>query len=402
MKKNRFFLALLLGLFLSNCADGDSAYIDPRGTDFAGDQSCIQCHGGISHSALATAHYRATAPATPANVLGSFTPGQNTFDYGNGKKLVMERRGDSLYQVLYEDEAEIRAYPFDIVFGMQNAQTSVYWHHANTYELPVSYYRSANDWGTSPGFSSTEPYFKRKAIKDCYACHSSNVRSNANTTSSGNSNFLTQDIEDVISKKNILYGIDCERCHGPAKKHVDYHLKFPEAKTGHDITSYASLNNTQKLDACAICHSGSDGMKIKSRFDFRPGDNLTEYYRNRETSQIDVHGNQHGLLTKSKCFTKSGTMNCTTCHDAHANAAKNPEAYSAICVNCHKTTVHKKETVAMINPVQMKQNCIDCHMPEQSSQAISFKVSKDAKPSAYQLRTHRIAVYPAKQDQRIR
>jgi len=389
---------LLFGLLLifSGCGDSPSNYTDPRGADYAGSESCIQCHKDISHSYTQTAHYKATAPATPENVLGDFTTGRNEFLYEDHTKLVMERRNDSLYQVHYKDGKEVKAYRFDIVFGSENAQTAVYWNNNNTFEMPISYYKAVHNWATSPGFSTAKPYFERQAIKDCFACHSSNVSNKAYDKSSDASHFMAMEVEDVMNKSTIIYGIDCERCHGPAKKHVDFHLKFPEIKAANEIVSFNKLTNQQKLDACSICHSGVAGLKIKSRFQFKPGDNLSDYYRTPQDSDGDVHGNQAGLLSQSKCFIKSQTMNCLTCHNPHENAAKNVAAYSKMCMSCHEKPKHIPKTIQSIAVSGMQNNCIDCHMPNQSSKAITFKMSNNPKQFDYNLRTHKIGVYPLK------
>lgn len=392
--KKTLLLLFLVSIAFTGCKNEDTAYRDPRGIDYAGAQSCVQCHQDVAHSAMVTAHFKATAPATANNVLGNFDHPKNVFDYGNGAKMQMEKHGDSLFQVWYKDGKKISAHSFDIVFGGRNAQTSVYWRDFNTYELPVSYYKSADAWGTSPGFSAATPDFSRKMIKDCYACHSSNVRNVASDLSSDRNNAFLADVEDVIRKDKIIYGIDCERCHGPAKKHVDYHVKFPEIKVGQHMTSFKSLSKQQKLDACSICHAGADGMKLKSRFDFKPGDNLTDYYRPLPNAEIDVHGNQHGMLTQSKCFTESTNMDCTTCHDPHLDAAKDPTYYSRICSSCHAYPKHSKQTLASASAKEMALNCVTCHMPKQASRAISFHKAYNSPLYEYQLSTHKIAVYP--------
>ncbi|MBD3583399.1 hypothetical protein [Flavobacterium selenitireducens] len=395
MKKIRFLLFLAALVFIG-CKNEDAAYQDPRGVDYAGAQSCVQCHSDVAHSSMVTAHFKATAEATADNVLGSFSHPKNVFDYGNGSKMQMEKRGDSLFQVWYKDGRKVSEHSFDIVFGGRNAQTSVYWHDFNTFELPLSYYRSSDSWGTSPGFSQTTPDFSRKMLKDCYACHSSNVRNVASDLTSEENNAFTGDVEDVIRKDKIIYGIDCERCHGPAKKHVDHHLEFPGEKVALHMTSFKSLSRQQKLDACSICHAGADGMKIKSRFDFKPGDNLTDYYRPIPNAEIDVHGNQHGMLTQSQCFAKSPNMDCTTCHDPHANAAKDPAHYARICSSCHAAPKHSRQTLASASVKEMEQNCVSCHMPKQASRAISFHKAYNSPLYDYRLSTHKIAVYPDK------
>jgi hypothetical protein len=398
MKKTLLFLfASIFALLFANCKNKDDDYIDPRGTDYAGSESCIQCHKGIHESTLKSSHFKATAAPTDQSVLGNFAPGHNVFSYDKNTKITMEKRNGNYYHVLYKNDKEFRAYPVDIVFGTKNAQTSVYFRGGETYELPVSYYRSIDNWATSPRYSSTVPNFDRLVERDCYACHVSNVSSRILTQSSQQKNFATVEIDDAINKKTIVHGIDCERCHGPAKEHVTYHEKFPNARTAHAIVSFKSLSRQQKFDACAICHSGSDGFKLKSRFDFKPGDNLSDFYRNRiipGRSNFDVHGNQAGLLSQSQCFIKSETMTCVTCHNPHENASKNPAFYSAICMSCHNGVNHSASAAKGMSKDAFKINCISCHMPKESSIAIRFQASNSAPFSSYQLRTHKIAIYP--------
>lgn len=398
MKKNCILFAIVvLVVFLTSCKNESDEYIDPRGTDYAGSESCIQCHQTQYEMASKSSHFKATAPAIPGNVLGDFDKGNHTFIYDKNTKLVMEKRNDSLYQVLYKNGKEVEAHRFEIVFGTKHAQTSVYWRDHNTYELPISYYNSINNWATSPGFPADKPYFDRMVVKDCYSCHSSNISSRNINQNSQDKNFLSIEVEDVIDKKTIVYGIDCERCHGPAKKHVDFHLKNPDVKTANSITSFKTLNRQQKLDACALCHAGNDGMKMKSRFDFKPGDNLSDFYRNTrsvtDTAQFDVHGNQFRLMSQSKCFIKSEKMDCITCHNPHENASKNLASYSKICMSCHQGLKHNETTLKTMSGSLLANNCVECHMPKKSSGAIKFQLSDSKQLSNYILRTHKIGIY---------
>jgi len=392
------FTHVAAAILLTNCSNKSDEYIDPRGTDYAGSESCIQCHKEQSDMALQSSHFKATAPAISGNVLGDFDQGSHTFIYDKNTKLVMEKRNDSLYQVLYKNGKEVESHRFEIVFGVKHAQTSVYWKNNNTYELPVSHYNAINNWATSPGFPADKPYFDRMVMKDCYSCHSSNISSKNVNQKSDEVNFMSMEVEDIVDKKTIVYGIDCERCHGPAKKHVDFHLKNPNVKIANSITSYKTLNRQQKLDACALCHAGNDGMKIKSRFAFKPGDNLSDFYRNTrsvtDTAQFDVHGNQFRLMSQSKCFIKSDKMDCITCHNPHENASKNMASYSKICMSCHQGVKHNENTVKTMPEKVLADNCVECHMPKKSSAAIKFQLSNSKQFSNYILRTHKIGIYP--------
>ncbi|MNX35779.1 Dissimilatory sulfite reductase [compost metagenome] len=402
MKKSRILFAIaVLAVFLSNCTNKSDEYIDPRGTDYAGSESCIQCHQTQYDMALKSSHFKATAPALLGNVLGDFDKGNHTFIYDKNTKLVIEKRNDSLYQVLYKNGKEVEAHRFDIVFGTKHAQTSVYWRDGNTYELPISYYHSIKGWATSPGFPADKPYFDRMVVKDCYSCHASNASSRIVQQNSAEKNVMSMDVEDIIDPKTIVYGIDCERCHGPAKKHAEFHLKNPNVKVANSITSFKSLNRQQKLDACALCHGGNDGMKMKSRFDFKPGNNLSEFYRSTrsvtDTATFDVHGNQFRLMAQSKCFINSEKMDCITCHNPHENASKNLASYSKICMSCHQSGIkHSDKTLKTMSGSLLANNCVECHMPKKSSGAIKFQLSDSKQLSNYILRTHKIGIYPAK------
>src|SRR6478752_4425759 len=159
MKKNRKTLLIISVLcltiiFLSRCIHKTETFNDVRGKAFAGSATCRQCHQAIYDSALLSAHFNATAPASKKNVHGDLSAGKNEFVYDKDTKVVMEDRDSGLYQVLYIKGKEKEARRFDITFGTRNAQTWLYWYDEKTYELPVSYYTSVHGWATSPGFSA--------------------------------------------------------------------------------------------------------------------------------------------------------------------------------------------------------------------------------------------------------
>ena len=137
MKKKRklFTVAAVLFVmivFLVQCISKSSPP-DARGSAFAAEQTCRQCHQAIYDSAIASAHYNASATATVNNVLGNFNTGQNMFRYDSITKLQMEQRDSGLYQVLYKNNRPVLAKRFDIVFGTRHAQTALYWQNDRTY-----------------------------------------------------------------------------------------------------------------------------------------------------------------------------------------------------------------------------------------------------------------------------
>jgi len=399
MKTNKKLLAIatvlfVCILFLSQCIN-NKVIPDPRGTAFAPELSCRQCHQTIYDSAITAAHFNASATATAKNVLGNFNAGHNSFIYDSITRLIMQQRDSGLYQAMYYKGVETEAHRFDIVFGTRHAQTYLYWMNDGTYELPVSYYRSVNNWGTSPGFSATVPNFNRLIGIDCFECHSSYISHKKNSAAAGN--YFASNAAETFEKNSLVTGIGCQRCHGPAAQHVNFHEQNPNIKTPGFLVSNKTLNRQQKLDQCAVCHSGNDKRKIQSRFFFRPGDLLADYFLPEvipdSINYFDVHGNQYNLLKQSNCFLQSKSMSCTTCHDPHGNDKLPVAVYSQKCMGCHTESAGNFCTVTPAAGIALKDNCIDCHMPKEASSSISFQLSGNALNSSYLLRSHRIAVY---------
>ncbi len=383
------FTTFAIVLFLSRCINSVEKTNDPRGNVYAGSLSCRQCHRSVYDLYKSTSHYNATGPAVKNEIHGSFKAGENTYSFNPHTKIVMENRDSGLFQAAYINGSETEAHRFDITFGRKHAQTFLYWKGNKAFELPVSFYTSVKSWGSSPGFPSAEIRFNRSIQKNCFECHSSFIESRLNMGPAG--------IDEELDKSSLIYGIDCERCHGPSINHVNYHLAYPEIKEAKYIVTSRSLSRQQKLDECAVCHSGNDKMKEVSTFKFKPGDTLANFFslwqpRKNVTSDFDIHGNQYQLLAQSKCFLGSKTLTCTTCHNPHTDANSNLAAYSQKCLGCHQNTVHTTlVNEAGINAI--KNNCIDCHMPKKASKAITFYLSGSSDKNSYMLRTHKIGVY---------
>lgn len=363
---------------------------DARGEEYAGSKKCIKCHEDVYRSYLLTAHYHASQRASGGAVHGSFVHGHDslTFDDGNAG-LVMTKGTKGMYQTAYKKNKKYRSERFDMVFGGNKAESYVYWRGTKPYELPASYYRSLLGWANSPGYDTRLPYFDREVTQRCFECHASYVAQPQvdNTMQNRDPGFDTT---------TMIYGIDCERCHGPAANHVNFHLANPGEKVAHYITTYKSLSRRQRFDDCAVCHGGNKDELQESAFNFKPGDKLADFKvprflpRQLSVADIDVHGDQNGLLAASECFTMSN-MDCGTCHDAHKNEAGNLAAYSQKCMTCHTDAnfcSYKMAPVALL-----KTNCIDCHMPSIASKTIYVMVN-GKKLSPYRVRTHYISIYP--------
>lgn len=361
---------------------------DAKGRAFAGTETCKNCHAAIYNTFEQTAHNHTSALATKQSILGSFIEDSNVVVYNSKEKVMMEEKNQRFSQVAYIMNKENEAHSFDITVGTGVlGQSYLYWQDNRLYQLPVSYISQANTWGNSPGFPANI-VFDRTITPRCLECHTTYAKAAA-----------TDELGYAFDKNAILFGVNCERCHGPAAAHVQYHEDQPGEKKGKFIINAALLSRQQQLDACAICHSGKREA-FQLPFSFTTGDNLSNFYApaysNASAANADVHGNKYELITSSQCFLKSNTMTCSSCHNTHVQEKGNLVLLSQRCMNCHIPGEAHFCSVTGISDEVVKANCIDCHMPAHKSMAIELTVSDNSKliSTPAMIRTHLIKVYP--------
>jgi hypothetical protein len=377
-------------IILSRCMNAaDKLPTDIRGEAYTGAATCAKCHKDLSQSYAHSAHGLTSKPVVDANLLKVFAPDSNHFLYNEHQKVVIEKRDTGIFQVAYQNGKEVRGQRFDMQFGSgEKAYTYAYWQGKKLYELPLSYFSAIQNWAISPGFTKNTFYYDRAITSRCLECHASYVDIKLTQKS-------TFSNDEEMEKGSVIYGIDCERCHGPGKQHVVFHMENPEEKTAKFINIYKTLSRKQKMDACAVCHSGNTLVAQRSVFGFQPGDDLDAYYSQDFVGfgggNIDVHGNQSAMLKGSNCYRKSETMTCQSCHNTHENIKGNLTIYSQRCISCHQTTKHSQATLAKGS---LTTNCIDCHMPKEPSKLITFQQAGKDHLSSYLLRSHHIAIYP--------
>ncbi len=384
--------ATLVICFNLNCKDRNHIG-DSRRSLYAGSTACINCHSNIYNSYLHTAHHIASLQANSNTVKGSFANGFNSFTVSDSQKVVMEKLDSGLFQTYYLNGKIKKRYRFDIVLGGVKGESYLYWQGNELYQLPLSSFGQQHIWSTSPGYLfNFLNYGRSRSIgKQCLECHASYI-----DDLPGKSAELAAG--EQFDKNTLVYSIDCERCHGPAKQHVYFQTHNPEVTTPRFITTYSSLNRTQKIRMCAICHSGISTSLLRSTFEFLPGDSFAkfkvpEWYQSIDTNHLDVHGKQVQLVESSQCFINS-QMDCATCHDTHVNSRGNEKLYAQKCLQCHNTSDHV--SCKMLNKIPvtaLNANCIGCHMPALPSKGISVQLA-DRTSIPFFVHTHHIATYP--------
>lgn len=377
----------------------ESGYYNPEtiathfnGEHYVGAETCIECHEDIYNTHLQTAHFKTSAISDSQNILGSFEQGENLLDL-EYVRFTMEQKQDSFYQLtkIKNRSTKQDSSKIDITIGSgTRGQSYATWKGNELFQLQTSYYTPTDSWVNSPGFPNYAD--KDRPIRDaCLKCHVT-FATNLNISGRGNR----------YDKEKMILGIDCEKCHRPSEKHVAYHRKNPDIKSAKFMLSLDALPRQQRLDVCAQCHSGPRNQLVKGNsFSFLPGELLDDYTKNsyqlNRKQKLDVHGNQYGLLTKSRCFKETPTMDCATCHNSHKNKRGDTPDFNQKCTGCHSSnSVVCTEKSAKL--AGMGKNCIECHMPVTPSEAMKVQLDKtDSLKTSFYIRSHYIAIYGNKQ-----
>ncbi|MBS1604206.1 MAG: cytochrome c3 family protein [Bacteroidetes bacterium] len=397
-----FVTGLLIGLavLFSQCLHSGRS-CDPRGGGYAGSKACKRCHEEISDDYSHSHHFQTSSIATAEELKGLIGPlAREAADladrvyFADSSYVRVEEVPGSFLQSCYRGTRSSRSERFDIAFGSgEKAQTYAYWKDSQLLELPLTWYASQRIWANSPGFSIRRAHYERVITSRCFECHASYI--GKETVQSG-----PLSLTEKLDRNSIVFGIDCERCHGPAAQHVRYQAENPGVKTARYIVPIKSLTRQRQLDICAACHSGNDLSPQRSIFSFVPGDTLSHFYFPEFAADIrdpDVHGKQVQLLESSLCFRRS-TMTCMTCHNPHETENDKLAGFVSKCMDCHQRSAHAA-TIFGENEQKKRHfnlsgaNCLDCHMPLQMSKTIYFNSGSGEKNIPYFIRTHKIAVY---------
>ena len=359
-------------------------------TDYVGDASCQKCHRDVGQNYQHTPHHLTSQLPTSSSVLGSFQSGANSMTIVDpaqsaepGLQFQMESKKDGLFEIArsgWGSNVYQRAERIDLVTGSGvRGQTYLYWQGDRLFELPVSYWSDGHQWINSPGYIDGTADFSRPVNPACMECHATYIRA-----------LSTNPATNRYDRKSLVPGISCESCHGPGANHVRQEILHETKAKEPSILNPAKLSRDLQVDLCAECHNGIQREALAPAFSYVPGRPLNEYFKPLPSPDLehpDVHGNQVGLLQRSKCYRQSSQMSCSTCHDVHTTG-QSAESYSLKCLTCHNW-----QRCGMSKELghRISNKCIHCHMPVEETNVI---VSQTAGKVVHaKMRNHWIKVY---------
>ena len=198
-------------------------------------------------------------------------------------------------------------------------------------EMRVSYSNVYDRWIMTPG-STYHPdpvgYIRPpEETKICFDCHTTKLVWG----------------EDDLDDEGSVFGIHCERCHGPGSAHI---TAVTEGSPSVNILNPRRLPAAEQVEFCGQCHrriADSEPLTVMKR-----------------EAKLARHAGT-GLML-SNCFRRSPpatTISCLDCHDPHRNVDPKSDDYNTPCRRCHTEPAGDHPSTS----VEASSNCVSCHMP---------------------------------------
>jgi tetratricopeptide (TPR) repeat protein len=368
----------------------ETAEIHTVNPGFAGIDQCDECHAERCTEFRQTRHFLASVPITPDQIpagaraaeiaIGSHLPEHRfrTQVQGNALQILADRW-------LPDGNAASAATTVAFGYGVGGKADEVYfgWQDDELRELPVGWLHSHGCWGAQQ-FSDPHsgPDATREGTTRCLECHT--------TWFSHNRGSINR-----YRPESIQHGVTCERCHGPAEKHVSYHRLHPDDRQPHQIVSPSTFTRDQKMALCGQCHSATI-FRRSAPFSYTPGEPLETHFRQHQNAHFedDSVANQVKYLSQSRCFQQSDSLTCLTCHSPHHTMT--PQQQGAVsCAQCHQSSDCLEQPRI---PEHLRSECASCHMPQYARLAVRFHTDEERYVFPVRATQHRIGVYPESRD----
>ena len=374
MRKLPVYIVIILSsiILFSYCTANKNSHADldkfrsiHEDIEYVGMQTCRSCHQDIYESYIKTGMGQSFGLARK-EVSDAIFDGHSLVYDSLSNFYYKPFFKDSIYYIQEfrmegQDTIHQRTEQVDYIVGSgQHTNSHILNNNGYLTQAPITFYTQKQKWDLAPGFEDTNYRFSRILESECLTCHN---------------HFPEQAAGSLNKYLDIPTGIQCERCHGPGKLHVELKLAGESVDTSkyidYSIVNPRHLPIDLQMDVCQRCHL--QGVAVlqdgKDFYDFKPGMHLADVMNVFLPRFTDSHENfimasQADRLRLSACF-ESGKLSCITCHNPHQGIqVQKSEHYNLACQSCHEVnicTTPKDDLQAENN------NCVKCHMPPSHS-----------------------------------
>jgi Tfp pilus assembly protein PilF len=340
-----------------------------HGVGYVGGDTCRPCHAETWSTFSHTGMGRSSYPLAADRVVEDWTT-RNVFDVkATGLRYRMFRRDGKFFmrQSLIDgnggetavDEREL----IRVVGSGHHSRAYLVAVGDKLFQAPMCWYTKDALWDLCPGYEENNDHFTREIDRTCVFCHNARMERQPGARNA----YLPP----------IPNGIDCERCHGPGRLHVDRWARgeTPSGTGDPAIVNPKRLTAELRMQICFQCHLGdSKSTERVARVDaaledWRPGRPITAAMVPFRFSDATPH--DYGLsaqvdrLLLSRCYLESkGRLECVTCHNPHVTVYRKDrpaDFFTSKCLGCHAKDACTAP-LASRRSTSPPDDCVACHM----------------------------------------
>jgi predicted CXXCH cytochrome family protein len=367
----------------------DDGYVDAS--------ACAGCHQQIQQTYQHTGMGRSFYRPLPEKMVEDFSRNPSYYHKPSDRYYTMLVRDGAYYQRRHQLDArgnEINVFEqrIDFVIGSGN--------HARSYlhldsagkltQMPLGWYsENGGYWAMSPGYDQPRhKSFGREISFDCMFCHNGYPEIAPGEDAPG---------RDARYRGRLAEGIDCQRCHGPGRAHIEAVARSASAEEIRGaIVNPSRLGVERQIELCMQCHLETTSRPLpytvgrfeSGAFSYRPGQPLAEYTLHFDRAPGRGSGDSFEIahaayrLRKSACFLKTRNLpagralTCTSCHNPHdiPRGEAAVRHYVEVCAGCHESSLARLVEAGKHTKAS---NCLDCHMPKRRTDDVVHVVMTD-------------------------